>query len=324
MERDEVERSRTKTLLLDLLSSLDELQVYLNPGHPVYETIKNITRVTFSNNALLIKTADVKKKIKTELMDQESYDEDFYKKLRSFIVSDLSLLTKLFHSFFNNMIRMKKERTALKEKWKNDDPMTLFGASYLLLNQTVLSLRNNVNRYFHIGFRENTELKVADDKEKFWDTSGMTYMEFNSDINKIRENAIEIMESSDLEMKDDVLLRLQISEFLKNAILHGNKMDKNKKVRVWFDMNASFAKLIIEDEGKGFKDIKVWNRFNKKRVFYIEKRDLKNLIKYASYRTKKSTENDGGNFLFSALEYWDSGVLFNKKRNKVYLMKYFY
>ena len=59
---------------------------------------------------------------------------------------------------------------------------------------------------------------------------------------------------------------------------------------------------------------------------YIEISDtvVKNVLKYATYKTEQSTENDGGNFLFSALEYWDSGILFSSKRNKLYVMKYFY
>ena len=33
----------------------------------------------------------------------------------------------------------------------------------------------------------------------------------------------------------------------------------NKKVKVWYDFSETSARLIIEDEGEGFKDLEKWN-----------------------------------------------------------------
>ena len=47
------------------------------------------------------------------------------------------------------------------------------------------------------------------------------------------------------------------------------------------------------------------------------------MAKYVSFITDQSDENDSGNALFAALEYWDGGIVFNNKRNTVALAKYF-
>jgi len=45
--------------------------------------------------------------------------------------------------------------------------------------------------------------------------------------------------------------------------------------------------------------------------------------KFVSYRSKHSTEDDGGNALFAALEYWNGGMVWNAKKNKVVVVRYF-
>ena len=36
-----------------------------------------------------------------------------------------------------------------------------------------------------------------------------------------------------------------------------------------------------------------------------------------SYRTENSDDNDGGNAMFAAVEYWNEGVVFSKRGNIV-------
>ncbi len=42
-----------------------------------------------------------------------------------------------------------------------------------------------------------------------------------------------------------------------------------------------------------------------------------------SYRTEKSDENDGGNAMFAAVEYWNEGVVFTSKGNTIAVGKKF-
>lgn len=47
-------------------------------------------------------------------------------------------------------------------------------------------------------------------------------------------------------------IRLALEEALINAIKHGNKFDKSKKVRIEATVTAKQAEISIEDEGAGF------------------------------------------------------------------------
>ena len=83
------------------------------------------------------------------------------------------------------------------------------------------------------------------------------------------------------------------------------------------------AHIIVEDEGPGFKDVDKWNKFNQKRQSLLEGNDFEALADYVSFRGAKADENDGGNALFAALEYWDGGFVFNSKKNCVAMLKRF-
>lgn len=48
-------------------------------------------------------------------------------------------------------------------------------------------------------------------------------------------------------------IQLALEEALINAIKHGNKLDRNKKVRIQCRVTDQEAEIIIEDEGPGFE-----------------------------------------------------------------------
>ncbi|MDD7415964.1 MAG: ATP-binding protein [Treponemataceae bacterium] len=163
----------------------------------------------------------------------------------------------------------------------------------------------------------------SDEKDPLFDKTNMLYKEFESDYRQIRYYTLLIVQSAPLEIKEINLLEQQISEVIKNAVKHGNKCDKSKKVKVWYSFSPNHAHLIVEDEGEGFKDLEKWNEFNKKRIECLQKSDLDALSKFVSFRTKDSDDQDGGNALFAALEYWDGGFVYNGKRNGVAMLKKF-
>lgn len=55
-------------------------------------------------------------------------------------------------------------------------------------------------------------------------------------------------------LRDDKLnsLALSFSEAASNSVVHGNKLDKNKKVKITVHVNDKNMTVIIKDEGKGF------------------------------------------------------------------------
>jgi len=161
----------------------------------------------------------------------------------------------------------------------------------------------------------------ADGSDPLFDKTNMLYKEFPSDLRQIRYFTLLIVQSAPLEIKEINLLEQQISEIIKNAVKHGNNCDLNKKVRVWYSFSSTHAHLIVEDEGQGFKDLEKWNDFNRKRLECLYQQDFEHLGSYVSFRTSKSDEQDGGNALFAALEYWNGGFVYNQKRNGVAMLK---
>ncbi len=167
---------------------------------------------------------------------------------------------------------------------------------------------------------ELKEIKV-DEGSPLFDKTNMFYKEFPSDFRQIRYFTLLIVQTAPLEIKEINLLEQQISEIIKNAVKHGNKCDPERKVRVWYSFSPQHAHLVVQDEGDGFKDLEKWNDFNRKRLELLSHHDFENLQDFVSYRTLLSDDNDGGNALFAALEYWNGGFVFNTKRNAVAMLK---
>lgn len=173
--------------------------------------------------------------------------------------------------------------------------------------------------------KTTNELKElrCDDNDVLFDRTDMLYKEFPSDFRQIRYFTLLIVQSAPMEIKEINLLEQQISEVIKNAVKHGNKCDIKKKVKVWYSFSPTHAHLIVEDEGKGFKDLEKWNEFNRKRLEYLHTQDFEKLADYVSFRTKDSDDQDGGNALFAALEYWNGGFVYTSKRNCVAMLTKF-
>lgn len=164
---------------------------------------------------------------------------------------------------------------------------------------------------------------VVDENSRLFNKKGMFYKEFPSDFRQIRYFTLLIVQKAPPEIKEINLLEQQISEIIKNAVKHGNKCDSGRKIRVWFSFSTRHARLIVEDEGNGFKKLDVWNEFNKKRTECFLNQNFEEMEKYVSFLTEESDEYDAGNALFAAVEYWNDGVVFNNKRNCVAVSKTF-
>lgn len=163
---------------------------------------------------------------------------------------------------------------------------------------------------------------IVDEDNELFDARGMKYLELSSDFNRIREYAANILETAPLAFLEGNLLEQQLSEIIKNGIKHGNKNDPAKKLRVWYDLRHR-ARFIVEDEGAGFVGLDDWNKFYKRRQTALFHRDFAAFLDMASYRGPHSDENDGGNSLIAALEYWNGGMIFNGRKNKVGVIKWF-
>jgi anti-anti-sigma factor len=165
-------------------------------------------------------------------------------------------------------------------------------------------------------FNDAKQIFQSDD-HPLLERTGMFHKDFRIDLKKVRYLSQLIVQKAPSEIRDFNLLEQQISELIKNGIRHGNKNDPNKRIGIWFKFSHDYAHLIVEDEGEGFQNIDQWNQFYIKKREAFEKHDFDEMMKYVSFRTKDSTENDGGNALFAAVEFWNEGVVFNSKGNMV-------
>lgn len=163
---------------------------------------------------------------------------------------------------------------------------------------------------------------IVDESHECWDTRGMFSREFPSDANLIRYYTVMVINKAPEAMKEKSLLEQQVSEVIKNAIYHGNKKNKAKMVRIWFSF-TDVAKIIVEDEGPGFLELENWRVFKDERDKAFAEGDPVKMMQYVSFRTKDSTDDDGGNSLFAAVEYWNLGMIYNAKKNKVCAMRHF-
>lgn len=170
------------------------------------------------------------------------------------------------------------------------------------------------------------QIQVLDDNNEFFQTKGMYYKEFPSLYNQIRAFALFIVQKAPESFKEINLLEQQVSEVIKNAIKHGNRCIPSKKIRVWyeFDEEKRKTRIIVQDEGAGFKDVDKWNDFFKKRQEAFNNGDFEEMLKYAAFKTERSDEDDGGNALFAAVEYWNGGYGVNSTtKNRVFAVRHF-
>lgn len=169
---------------------------------------------------------------------------------------------------------------------------------------------------------EVKEILINNNHEIF-NHQGMFYKEFPSDYRQIRYFTLLVVQKAPPEIKEINLLEQQVSELIKNAVKHGNKNDVNKKIKIWYQFDKETARLIVQDEGEGFQELDKWNEFNRKRTECFVNQDFENMAAFVTFRTKESDDNDGGNALFAAVEYWNEGVVFNSQKNCIGVKKKF-
>jgi serine/threonine-protein kinase RsbW len=103
---------------------------------------------------------------------------------------------------------------------------------------------------------------------------------------------------------------------------HGNRLDPSKKIKIWYSYHKR-SKFIVEDEGEGFKNLEEWNKFYHQRQTALYEENFERFLDLASYRGPTSDSSDGGNSLMAALEYWNGGMIYNKKKNKVGVVRWY-
>jgi serine/threonine-protein kinase RsbW len=80
-------------------------------------------------------------------------------------------------------------------------------------------------------------------------------IKFRSDPGSIRESSTRILkylEGYGLDESAAFEIKLCVEEAVRNAIVHGNKSDPRRQVRLSYWVDGNTLTIEIEDEGKGF------------------------------------------------------------------------
>lgn len=163
---------------------------------------------------------------------------------------------------------------------------------------------------------------IVDEYNELFDAQGMKYIEYPGDYSKVRFYAEDVLKECPKAYLSDKLLEQQLSELIKNGIKHGNHRDPGKKIKIWYDFRNR-ARFIVEDEGEGFKDLNNWNDFYRKRQTALFENDFDTFLELANYVGPNSDDDDGGNSLIAALEYWNGGMIYNNSKNKIGVQRWF-
>jgi serine/threonine-protein kinase RsbW len=74
-----------------------------------------------------------------------------------------------------------------------------------------------------------------------------------SQVKKVEEMMLEINKDFKLPDEDYRRLMIAVTEIIMNSIVHGNKENREKKVRVAVEYDSDKMKIVINDEGNGFE-----------------------------------------------------------------------
>lgn len=70
---------------------------------------------------------------------------------------------------------------------------------------------------------------------------------------EVQDQIVDTLEAHGFAARDVFGVRLALEEAIVNAIKHGNQMDPEKSVRIQWEVNSTYVKVTIEDQGEGFK-----------------------------------------------------------------------
>src|SRR3954462_9407350 len=80
----------------------------------------------------------------------------------------------------------------------------------------------------------------------------MTISSDYGDAREVQRLIREEVEKAGFDSDSQFAIKLALEEALINAIKHGNKLDKSKRVQVEWRVTPQVAEIEIEDEGPGF------------------------------------------------------------------------
>ncbi len=123
---------------------------------------------------------------------------------------------------------------------------------FFLYNEFLKNFDNILNKI-------NEHINVIKSQQKIYKlTTYKISIKIPSDINLVNETVLQIINTAKVSgfirnKKLENNVRLALIEGIANAIVHGNKSDKNKYVFINAEITYNMLKVAIQDMGKGFE-----------------------------------------------------------------------
>ncbi|MBL7072227.1 MAG: ATP-binding protein [Candidatus Omnitrophica bacterium] len=76
-------------------------------------------------------------------------------------------------------------------------------------------------------------------------------------LKKISKKLIKLLKKAEIDEEIIFDIHVSLEEALRNAMMHGNKLDIRKKIMVEAELEPSIMKIAVEDEGGGFNPSKL-------------------------------------------------------------------
>ena len=118
----------------------------------------------------------------------------------------------------------------------------------------------------------------------------MTIASDYSDAREVQRLIREEVERLGYDADSQFAIKLALEEALINAIKHGNKMDKSKRVHVEWRCTREAAEITIEDEGPGFDRTRVPDPTDERN---LEKLTGRGILLIESYMTRVEYSKGG-------------------------------
>lgn len=111
------------------------------------------------------------------------------------------------------------------------------------------------------------------------------------ELKKIEHITNHIAKKLNMSEDQEDNLSIAVTEAVGNAIVHGNKKDRDKRVFVSFSLLEKKLRIKVKDEGKGFKPESVTNPLDPENIMKESGRGifiLKSLMDEVKYRFSES------------------------------------
>jgi len=106
----------------------------------------------------------------------------------------------------------------------------------------------------------------------------------------VQKRILDAVEAAGFNSQSTFAIKLALEEALINAIKHGNKLDKRKRVQAEWRISPAAAEITIEDEGPGFDRKNVPNPTDEPN---LEKLTGRGILLIESYMTDVQWSNGG-------------------------------